>query len=210
MLETHAALLESPMPADLTSADRGSTLRTIATLARGGDIGAFTDLVVLLHPQVFRWALTFARDADDADEIAQEVFVLMHRKMGQYSGDSAVEAWVYGITRNVALQRRRTKKRRAWLSDAVLPGIDAVYNTDPGARVDRQRVAAYIRHFFIGLPPRQREVFDLVDLQGHDPVEVAEIIGMKPSTVRANLFKARASIRAHLVAVHPAWGEVNR
>ena len=198
------------MPADLTTADRGRALRAAATLARTGDVAAFTDLVVLLHPQVFRWALTFARDADDADEIAQETFVLMHRKMGQYSGDSSIEGWVYGITRNVALQRSRTKKRRAWLSESTLPGIESVYNTDPGARVDRQRIAAYIRHFFIGLPPRQREVFDLVDLQGHDPAEVAEIIGMKPSTVRANLFKARASIRAHLVAVHPAWGEITR
>ena len=103
------------MPADLTPADRGRALRTTATLARGGDVNAFTDLVVALHPQVFRWALTFARDSDDADEITQETFVLMHRKLGQYSGDSAVEAWVYGITRNVALQRKRTKKEgRGW------------------------------------------------------------------------------------------------
>ena len=210
MLNTDSVLLSPPMPADLTAADRGRTLRTTAALARAGDIDAFTDLVIALHPQVFRWALTFARDADDADEIAQETFVLMHRKLGQYRGDSPVEGWVYGITRNVALQRRRTKKRRAWLSDSMLPGIDSVYNTDPGARVDRQRIAAYIRHFFVGLPPRQREDFDLVDLQGHDPAEVAEIIGMKPATVRANLFKARASIRAHLVAVHPAWGEIAR
>ncbi|MEO8576788.1 MAG: RNA polymerase sigma factor [Gemmatimonadales bacterium] len=207
MLETDSALLDL-MPADLTAADRGRNLRTTATRAGGGDIGAFTDLVVAMHPQVFRWALTFARDSDDADEIAQETFVLMHRKLSQYRGDSAVEGWVYGIVRNVALQRKRTKRRRAWLTDAALPGLDNVYNTDPGARVDRQRLAAYIRHFFGGLPPRQREVFDLVDLQGYDPVEVAEIIGMKPSTVRANLFKARASIRAHLLAVHPAWGEI--
>jgi RNA polymerase sigma-70 factor (ECF subfamily) len=210
MLDTDSDLLSPPMPPDLTAADRGRNLRATAALARGGDIGAFTDLVVALHPQVFRWALTFARDSDDADEITQETFVLMHRKLSQYRGDSALEGWVYGIARNVALQRKRTTKRRAWLSDSALPGIETVYNTDPGARVDRQRLAAYIRHFFIELPPRQREVFDLVDLQGHDPAEVAEIIGMKPATVRANLFKARASIRAHLVAVHPAWGEITR
>ena len=210
MLETNPDPLELPMSADLTSADRGRALRATAESARSGNAAAFTELVVELHPRVFRWALTFANDADDADEIAQETFVNVHRKLDQYRGDSSVEGWVYGIMRNIALQRRRTTKRRAWLSDASLPGIDNVYNTDPGGRVDRQRIAAYIRHFFTALPPRQREVFDLVDLQGHDPVEVAEIIGMKPVTVRANLFKARASIRAHLLAVHPSWGEVAR
>lgn len=193
------------MPADLTSAERGRALRATAALARGGDVAAFTDLVTALHPQVYRWALTFARDADDADEIAQETFVLVHRNLVQYRGDSSLEGWVYGITRNVALQRTRTQKRRAWLSDSMLTGMDTVYNTDPGGRVDRQRVAAYIRHFFTVLPPRQREIFDLVDLQGHDPAEVAQIIGMKPATVRANLFKARASIRAHLLVVHHVY-----
>lgn len=196
------------MAADIRSAERGRALRAIASLARGGDQEAFTQLVVELQPQVYRWALTFARDTDDADEITQQTFVMIHRKLSQYSGDSALEGWVYRITRRIALQGRRTRKRRAWLSESALPGIESVYNTDPGGRVDRQRVAAYIRTFFLELPPRQREVFDLVDLQGHDPAEVAEIIGLKQATVRANLFKARAAIRGHIISAHPAWGEL--
>ena len=210
MQQTPSITAELALSPDVIPVDRGRALRATAAVARTGDPEAFAQLVGALQPQVFRWALTFARDVDDAEEITQETFVLMHRKLSQYRGDSAVEGWVYGITRNVALQRKRLKKRRQWLSDAALPGIENVYNTDPGARVDRQRVAQYIRHFFALLPARQREVFDLVDLQGHDPAEVAQIIGMKPSTVRANLFKARASIRAHLLAVHPAWGEVGK
>lgn len=198
------------MASEPVPAERGRMLRASAELARTGDTGAFADLVATLQPFVFRWALTFARDADDAEEITQETFVLVHRKLHQYKGQSALEGWVYLITRNVALERRRKVKRRKWLSEADIPGIESVYTTDPGARVDRQRVAAYIRHFFVSLPPRQREAFDLVDLQGHDPGEVAEIIGAKPGVVRANLFKARASIRAHLLEVHPAWKEIDR
>jgi RNA polymerase sigma factor, sigma-70 family len=156
------------------------------------------------------WSLTFARDSDDADELTQETFVQVHRKLEQFRGESSVEGWVYGITRSLALQRSRKNKRRTLLSVASLPGIDNVYNTDPGARVDRQRVADYIRHFFVELPPRQREVFDLVDLQGFDPAEVADLTGLKAATVRGNLFKARAAIRAHLIAVHPAWKELGR
>lgn len=196
--------------ASVNSVDAVRRMDGVIRLAKTGNTEAFTQLVISLQPAVFRWALTFARDADEADELTQETFVQVHRKLEQYRGDSSLEGWVYGITRSLALQGNRKKKRRTLLSVASLPGIDTVYNTDPGARVDRQRVTDYIRHFFLDLPPRQREVFDLVDLQGFDPVEVADLIGMKATTVRANLFKARAAIRAHLLAVHPEWSELSR
>ncbi len=185
-------------------------LQNLVTLAKRGDEAAFTDLVTSQHRAVFRWALTFARDGDEADEITQETFVMVHRKLSQFRGDSPVEGWIYGITRSIALQRRRRVKRRALLSGSRMPGVVTVYNTDPGARVDRERFMAYVRHFFVELPPRQREVFDLVDLQGHDPSEVAELIGIKAATVRGNLFKARASLRAQLIAANPAWKEADR
>ena len=196
--------------ASVNSVDAVRRMDGVINLAKTGNTEAFTLLVQSLQSTVFRWALTFARDADEADELTQETFVQVHRKLDQYRGDSSLEGWVYGITRSLALQTNRKKKRRTLLSVASLPGIDTVYNTDPGARVDRQRVADYIRHFFLELPPRQREVFDLVDLQGFDPVEVADLIGMKATTVRANLFKARTAIRSHLLAVHPEWSELNK
>jgi RNA polymerase sigma-70 factor (ECF subfamily) len=197
------------MPAMRAVAPSGE-LGGIVLRAKAGDTEAFTALVRALQRTVFRWALTFARDADDADELTQETFVQVHRKLEQFRGESSVEGWVYGITRSLALQRKRKIKRRTLLSVASLPGIDSVYNTDPGARVDRQRVADYIRHFFVELPPRQREVFDLVDLQGFDPAEVADLTGLKAATVRGNLFKARAAIRAHLIEAHPSWKELSR
>lgn len=135
--------------------------------------------------------------------------MLVYGKLDQYRGESAVEGWVYLITRRVALQRARKTRRRRWLSDAAIPGTDNVYHTDPGARVDRERITDYIRHFFRELPARQREVFDLVDLQGLDPSEVANMIGIKAATVRASLFKARASIRARILDLHPDWQEIH-
>ncbi|HXV18175.1 MAG TPA: RNA polymerase sigma factor, partial [Gemmatimonadaceae bacterium] len=141
---------------------RGALLRSAIALAASGDVGAFESLVTVLHKLVHRWALTFARDPDEADEITQETFVLVHRKLDQYRGDSSVEAWVYRIVRRVALQKHRKDRRRRILAEAMFPDADNVYNTDPGARVDRQKVAEYVRHFFTELPPRQREAFDLV------------------------------------------------
>jgi RNA polymerase sigma factor (sigma-70 family) len=71
-------------------------------------------------------------------------------------------------------------------------------------------VAARIRAFFGTLPARQREIFDLVDLQGYDPSEVARMTGMNAATVRTNLFEARAAVRAHLIARRPGAAELVR
>ena len=67
-----------------------------------------------------------------------------------------------------------------------------------------------IRELFSALPQRQREVFDLVDLQGLSPAEVAARTGMKPVSVRTNLFKARKAIRDSLLATHPAYQDLWR
>jgi RNA polymerase sigma-70 factor, ECF subfamily len=181
----------------------------LASLASAGDDSAFTTLVTRFHPLVFRWSLTFARDADEAEDITQEVFVVAHHQLGNYRSDGSLEAWLYSITRRTAGQIRRTTKRRSRLSQSPLAAPDRdVYTTDPGGRVDRERVATVIRDMFENLPLRQREIFDLVDLQGLSPVEAAERTGMKPVSVRASLFKARHAIRNGILASHPAFAEL--
>jgi RNA polymerase sigma-70 factor, ECF subfamily len=183
----------------------------LVSLASAGDDSAFTTLVARFQPAVFRWALIFARDPDEAEDVTQEVFVRAHQQLGQYRSDGTLDAWLYRITRRAATQMRRTRKRRGLLaqSPAAQPVRD-VYTTDPGGRVDRQRAAAIIRELFLKLPQRQREIFDLVDLQGLSPAETAERTGLKPVSVRANLFKARKAIRESLLATHPAYSELSR
>lgn len=183
----------------------------LASLAAAGDDSAFTTIVTRFQPAVFRWALTFAIDPDEAEDITQEVFVQTHRQLGQYRSDGSLEAWLYRITRRAATQMRRKTKRRGRLalSPAARPLKD-VYTTDPGGRVDRERAASIIRELFSALPQRQREIFDLVDLQGLSPAEAAARTGLKPVSVRANLFKARQSMRESLMASHPSYRELSR
>lgn len=171
--------------------------------AAAGDAEAACALLTALHPTVYRWALGITADPDEADDVTQEAFVRIHLRLAQYDGIAPLEAWAYRIVRRVAGQRHRTARRRARLGALphALPERD-VYVTDPGARVDRERLAAEVRAFFGTLPARQREIFDLVDLQGYDPIEVALMTQANPATVRANLFKARAAVRAHLLARH--------
>ena len=183
----------------------------LASLASAGDDSAFTTMVTRYHPAVFRWSLTFALDPDEAEDIAQEVFVRAHRQLSQYRSDGSLEAWLYSITRRAASQLRRTQKRRKRLT--LSPGarpLRDVYTTDPGGRVDRERAANVILELFSELPQRQREIFDLVDLQGLSPAEAAARTGMKAVSVRANLFKARSAIRAKVLATHPSYGELDK
>jgi RNA polymerase sigma-70 factor (ECF subfamily) len=183
----------------------------LASLASSGDDSAFTTLVTRFQPAVFRWALMFASDPDEAEDITQEVFVRTYRQLGEYRSDGPLDAWLYRITRRAATQMRRTRNRRGRLalSPAAQPTRD-VYTTDPGGRVDRERAASVIRELFGELPRRQREIFELVDLQGFSPAEAAERTGMKPVSVRANLFKARKAIRESLLATHPSYRELSR
>jgi RNA polymerase sigma-70 factor (ECF subfamily) len=179
--------------------------------AAAGDAAAFTALVASLHAVVHRWALVFAADPDEADDIVQDAFVQLHLKLARYHREAPLEAWLYRIVRRAAGQRRRTAQRRLRLAASAMARPEReVYLTDPGVRVDRQWVAARIRAFFGKLPTRQREIFDLVDLQGFEPSEVARMTGMNAATVRANLFKARATVRAHLIARHPGAAELMR
>jgi len=186
-----------------------SPVGQVLALARNGDTAAFAELVARLQPRVFRWAMTYARDPDEAEDIVQLTFVTVHRQLDQYRGDGPFEAWLFRITRRVAGQGSRniTRWKRLSASPGALPDRD-VYLTDPGARVDKQRAAELIQEFFAELPARQREVFDLVDLQGYDPSEVAALLDANPTTVRANLFKARSTIRSRILARHPSWAEV--
>jgi len=169
------------------------------------DEEAFVVLIERWRPQVFRWAAALSLDEDEAEDITQEVFVRVHQKLSTYSGTGSFEGWLYRITRRSLLRVRRISSRRARLAPSHT--TTSIYVTDPGARVDRQRAVELIRSVAEQLPLRQREVFVLCDLDGRTSTEVAAILGIKDVTARANLFKARASIRRTILSSHPGFGE---
>lgn len=172
----------------------------LVALPRAGDARAFTTLVERYRPIVFRWAIALTGNQDDADDITQEVFVRVHRKLGSFRGDGPFDAWLYRITRRVVFRMQPTAR-------SVADRSGEVYITDPGMRVDHERAVQLIRAIATTLPMRQREVFMLCDMEGRTPAEVATILEMKDVSVRASLFKARASIRRTILATHPCYRE---
>lgn len=184
-----------------------SDLPSLISGAQNGDRGAFSRLAELVHEKVRGWAESFTNDADDAEDVTQDVLILVHRRLPQFEGKSRFSTWLYTITRNVALDRRRRSKRR----ERRLETMDAPATaTETREAFDEKTLATLVLKYFDELPARQREVFELSDILGLSAPEVAERLGMKAVTVRANLFKARRTIRQRMLEHHSSLLEEYR
>ena len=185
----------------------GEAVANLVRQAQAGDSGAFEALVRQVYDQVYRWALVQTGDADDADDVTQEVLFRMHTKLRSYKGRSQFMTWLYQVTRNAAyeLGRKRTTQLRFREKLGLMETADTrVMNVQ---QQSDSAVVTAIRTLFERLPSRQRQVFDLADLQGFTPTEIGDMLGMNPVTVRANLCKARRAIRSQLIERHPKMVE---
>ncbi|HEX6590014.1 MAG TPA: RNA polymerase sigma factor [Longimicrobiales bacterium] len=176
--------------------------------AQEGDDVAFAQLVRTLRPHVLRWATLQLSSADDAEDVAQIALLGMHRQLRSFRGEARFTTWLYSIVRRAAADWRRARRRlaareHAYATDAsvvVIPETDA---TD----VDRRLRAAL--DLMRTLPVRQREAFDLIDLQGNTYDAAAALLGLSPSTVRVHVLRARRAIRARMLE-RPSMSEVKR
>lgn len=177
--------------------------------ARGGDPDAFGRLVRRVEPLLRRWALVRTGDPDRADEVVQDVLLRMHEHLDGFRGESRLATWLYRITMNVAATRERGRGASTVPLEAIAGRAPAAAGTEDG-EIDElyaQGVAGLVRSFFRDLPGRQRQVFDLVDLQGRAPGEVARMLDLSPSTVRVTLLHARRALRGRILEFHPELEE---
>lgn len=161
------------------------------------------------YPAVRRWSLVQTGDPTDADDLTQDVLIQMIRKLDTFHGDAQFETWLYSITRNAALDRFRSSDRtkRRVADPRTYVQIVPQAAEDPSQRVEREELGSMLRCFFEELPDRQREIFDLVELQGFGASDVAERLGIEPVSVRANLFKARRRLRTRILELRPEVAE---
>ncbi|MCY3679123.1 MAG: RNA polymerase sigma factor [Gemmatimonadetes bacterium] len=170
--------------------------------ARQGERGARERLAGALRPLVCRWALVMTGDPDDAEDVAQAVLMKTLSAIGSFDGRSRVTSWVYRITRNASLDHQREKRQEQrlaekaeWLAESRAPELE-----DPLDDIEMKRTLRLIRTLVTELPMMQREVFDLVDLQGLRPAEAARLLEMNPNTLRVHLLRARRRMRKEMLA----------
>jgi RNA polymerase sigma-70 factor (ECF subfamily) len=172
--------------------------------AAAGDRGAFRELVHRYHATIYRWAAVSTGDQDEAEDIAQLVLIKVHGALDSYRGGSRFSTWLYTITRNVLLEQARTRRRRDELLSAHESIEPTELHTVPDDTVmDSGRLREHVMRYLAALPPRQREVFELADIQGFTPAEIAVMTGVEQVTVRTNLLKARRAIRGLMLREQP-------
>lgn len=188
----------------------------LAERVRGGEANAFARLVRRVEPLLRRWALVRTGDPARTDELVQNVLLRAHEHLSDFRGEARLESWLYRITMNEAVSLERRRDRSTVSLDrlgegAVAGGEAATGSAEDGAdgidALYAHDVAGLVGSFFRELPDRQRQVFDLVDLQGHAPAEVAVMLELSPSTVRVTLLRARRTLRARILELHPELEE---
>ena len=89
------------------------------------------------------------------------------------------------------------------LNDDVVDQTLSASTSERLTAIGDQRVAAIVRAFFADLPPRQRELIELVDTEGYSAAEAARMIGIEPETARVHLLRARRTLRSKMLEAHP-------
>jgi RNA polymerase sigma-70 factor, ECF subfamily len=185
---------------------------------RAGDEDAFMEIVMRYSPLMRRIALGYVRSPAVADEVVQEAWLGVLTGLSRFEGRSSLKTWILRILMNQARTRAQREGRSLPFSalarededdgPAVDPdrfGPDGGWRSLPDdwrvlpeERLLAAETLAVVRAAVDELPPRQREVFLLRDVEGWDAPEVAEALEISPGNERVLLHRARAKVRAAL------------
>jgi RNA polymerase sigma-70 factor (ECF subfamily) len=170
------------------------------------DDGRALDFDALYHAHaqdVARWAARLGGPTVDAEDVAQEVFLIVHRQIGGWRGEARPTTWLYRITENVVRHRRRKERWRRWLGGSAdeVAGDRPSPALGPLAELERKQAAALVYRALDGLPEKQRSALILFELEGATGDEIAELLGARPATVWVWLHRARAKFLERLTAL---------
>lgn len=164
--------------------------------ARAGDTAALDAVITLCAPHVLRWCRRLGGPRADADDAAQDVLVVLFRRVRSVAVPEALGPWAFGITRRTLADHRRRAWFRRWVPGAM------VDQPDP-PRQERSLDAARVRAALEALPPAQREAFVLCDVEGHTDEESARLVSVPVGTLKSRLRLARARLHQIFPAETP-------
>lgn len=197
---------ELTSPAETPSAASDEAL---VDRAKAKDFEAFEQLVARYEDKVYRLAFRFVRNDTDAQEIVQETFLSLWRKIDSFKGDSQFSSWLYRVTANAALMRLRSQRRHPEISTEELePGVmDRVeqifgqasggdnWARRPDDELQSDELRTWIQKAVDQLPDMYRAVFLLRDVEGMSTEDTAEALGVTIPTVKTRLHRARIALR---------------
>lgn len=170
-----------------------------------GDQGYFEELIGRYSSKAYNLAFRLTRNKEDAEEVLQDVFTTIHKKLDSFEGKSSFSSWMYRITVNAGLMKLR--KRRQDKSSPVenlLPQIEFIQRENGnfvphgGDVTLRKQLSAILEKAIKDLPEEYKSVFILRDVDGLTSKEVAKIMELSIPAVKSRLHRARLMLRKKL------------
>ena len=163
--------------------------------AADGDINAFEELFRAYADYVFNIALRATRNHEDAQEVTQDVFIALHRKLSGFKFQSGLKTWIYRITVNMTINylKRETKHRNNAVEyNDALGGLF----TRPEAhdQADQEHQEHIIHQLLEALSPEQKECVVLRNIEGFTYEEIAQALNIDINAVRSRLKRAREKL----------------
>jgi len=196
---------------------RAATDVSDADLLRSMLAGEEDALAVLYrrrHASIYRFALQMSGSPALAEDVTQEVFVVLLRDGKAYDSTRGPLNWfLLGIARNLMRQRLGREQFYAPLADGESEGqqaIESQYKSDPLAELSRNQTIEAVRKAVLSLPPRYREVVVLCELQELSYVEAAGVLNCAIGTVRSRLHRARALLVEKMRSANEEDSEASR
>ena len=191
------------LPVPSTSSDE-----FVGHLQRGSE-PAFRLLVEQHYQRVYRIVLALLRCPEEAEDVAQEVFVEVYQTIGRFRGEAALSTWIYWLATSGALRHRRrarTKKRFAFLT-SLFSADNVVQHHPPDHRhphalLEGQEQLQYLHLAISQLPEQQQIAFSLRHEQDLSYEEIAAILQTTVPAVESLLFRARQTLRKR-IQLHP-------
>jgi RNA polymerase sigma-70 factor (ECF subfamily) len=171
-----------------------------------GDESAFEQLVRLHEKKVYRLLLRMMGNREEAEDVAQETFLSLHRHGHRFRGEARFSTFVYRVASNAALNRRRTLGRnRARLKKLAVrqaAGDDLPQTPrDPEDSAGGIELSGVVREALDSLKPTLRMPVLLYDIEGLAYGEIAEVLGVAEGTVKSRIHRARQALRLKLAKV---------
>jgi RNA polymerase sigma-70 factor (ECF subfamily) len=158
----------------------------LAKASAAGDLEAFEEIYRQHHRRVYSLCLRMLGNPAQAEEMTQEVFLQVYRKIGDFRGDSALSTWLHRITINQVLMQLRRR-------GVKLEQVEEEANSASGSLniVDRLALEEAISE----LPPGYRTIFILHDVEGYEHNEISDMLNISIGTSKSQLHKARMRLR---------------
>lgn len=176
----------------------------IAQLQQGSE-AAFRTLVERYQSRIYRTVLALLRSPEEAEDVAQEVFVEVYQTIGRFRGEAALTTWLYRLATSLALKhQRKARARKRFAYVTSLLGFDnrVLYepadNEHPQAKLEGRQQVELLRARIARLPDQQQVAFTLRHEQELSYEEIAAVLNTTVSAVESLLFRARKTLRHHL------------